>query len=291
MAFIQTRRLKHHYLEQGSGSGTPVLYLHGNLGCGDWISLALPHLPPSLRIIAPDWRGCGDSDKPAPDPEYSNYSMHTHAEDMLALLDALAIDYCHLATHSTGDFIAGRMLLQQPERFGRVLSLAPVGPMGLAFTDQQLAGFAVMRDDPAVCWTALATAVSSLFQPDTLGGNGIPVFRDSATPAQRAQFQYLVERTRLLSDGIWLGTAVQLNREHRSGELRAQQHRMRHPRRILWGDQDAWIPRADMEEMQARLPDCRLDIIPDIGHSMNVEAPEAYAAALTGFLVDERTSP
>ncbi len=286
MPHIQTARLRHHYLEHGTGDGTPVLFIHGNLGCGDWISLALPHLPSGMRIVAPDWRGCGDSDKPVPDQDFDNYSMQTHAADMLALLDALQINYCHLATHSTGDFIASHMLLQQPERFGRVLSLAPVGPMALAFTEQQIAGFAVMRDDSAVCWSALATAVSSLFRPETLGGSGLPVFRETAGEAQRRHFQHLVGRTRQLSDGIWLGTPTQLNREHRSGGLRRHQAALRHPRRILWGELDAWIPRADVEEMQAQMPACRLDVIPGIGHSMNVEAPEAYATALRDFLSD-----
>lgn len=286
MPFQQTARLRHHYLEHGSRGATPVLFIHGNLGCGDWISLALPHLPDALHLIAPDWRGCGDSDKPAPDTNYGNYSMAEHAADMLSLLDALDIDYCHLATHSTGDFIATRMLLRQPERFGRVLSLSPVGPMSLAFTEQQIAGFAAMRDNPAVCWGALATAVSSLFRPETLGGDGMPEFRDNASEEQRHHFRRLVDRTRLLSDGIWQGTPIQLTREHISGELRRRQQELYHPRRILWGEQDSWIPRANVDEMQVKMPDCRLEVIPGVGHSMNVEVPRAYAEALVDFLAD-----
>ncbi|MCC5858444.1 MAG: alpha/beta hydrolase [Ectothiorhodospiraceae bacterium] len=285
MPFQQTSRLRHHYLEHGRPGAIPVLFIHGNLGCGDWISLALPHLPDAIHLIAPDWRGCGDSDKPEPDADFANYSMTEHADDMLALLDALEIGHCHLATHSTGDFIASHMLLRQPERFGRVLSLSPVGPMGLAFTQGQIQGFAAMRDDPAVCWSALATAVSSLFQPETLGGDRMPAFRDSASEEQRHHFRCLVDRTRQLSDGIWLGTPVQLTREHHSGGLRARQAELSHPRLILWGEHDAWIPRAHMEEMRTRLPDCRLEIVPGVGHSMNVEDPGAYARALVAFLL------
>ena len=65
-------------------------------------------------MIAAEWRGCGDSDKPEPASDYSNYSMATHAQDMLNLLDALGIRKCHLYGHSTGGIICSYMLVKQP---------------------------------------------------------------------------------------------------------------------------------------------------------------------------------
>ena len=70
--------------------------------------------------------------------------MRQHALDMLLALDALKISFCHLATHSTGGIIATRMLLQQPQRFGRVLALDPVTPLGLSFNDEQIGLFRAM---------------------------------------------------------------------------------------------------------------------------------------------------
>jgi non-heme chloroperoxidase len=52
----------------------------------------MPLLPANIRVIAAEWRGCGESDKPDPTPDYSNYTMETHARDHLALLDALGIE-------------------------------------------------------------------------------------------------------------------------------------------------------------------------------------------------------
>ena len=54
-----------HYTEHGAGENI-VLAIHGNLGCAEWLDLVLPLLPRSLHVIAPDWRGCGYSDKPEP---------------------------------------------------------------------------------------------------------------------------------------------------------------------------------------------------------------------------------
>ena len=119
--------------EWGRGDVT-VVFIHGNLASKDWIELAAPMFPSDLRVVGIDWRGCGDSDHPNPTADYSNYSMRQHAEDMLAALDTLKIEFCHLATHSTGGIIAARMLLMQPQRFGRAFALDPVSPLGMSFT-------------------------------------------------------------------------------------------------------------------------------------------------------------
>ncbi len=128
--------------EWGEGP-TTVLFIHGNLASKDWIEESAPLFPRGLRVIGIDWRGCGDSDRPASTWNYANYSMQQHADDMLSALDALNILFCHLATHSTGGIIAGRMLLAQPQRFGKVLALDPVTPLGLRFGPDRLRFFAL----------------------------------------------------------------------------------------------------------------------------------------------------
>ena len=130
MPRVRAGDLSINYVEHGSGDNV-VLAVHGNLGCADWLALVLPQLPPIVRVIAAEWRGCGDSDKPEPTSDYSNYSMATHAQDMLNLLDALGIRKCHLYGHSTGGIICSHMLVKQPGRFGKVLMLDPVTPLGL----------------------------------------------------------------------------------------------------------------------------------------------------------------
>jgi pimeloyl-ACP methyl ester carboxylesterase len=45
----------------------------------------------------------------------------------------------------------------------------------------------------------------------------------------------------------------------------------------LWGEKDGWIPSADLARMVETMPDCRLVIVPGVGHSMNLEQPALYA--------------
>ena len=275
MAWVQAGDVQLGWREWGSGDAT-VLFIHGNLASKDWIELAAPLFPSGLRVIGIDWRGCGESDRPLPDADYSNYSMQQHALDMLAALDALNVGFCHLATHSTGGIIAARMLLMQPHRFGRVFALDPVTPLGMAFNADQIGLFRAMMESRELTRSVMATAASSLFVPESLAPNMIPRFREGPKEIQ-ALFERILQQTASVAEGIWIGTPVNLIRERESGELERRMAEIRHPHLVLWGEHDGWIPRADLKAMAAAMPDCRLVVMPGIGHSMNVEQPALYA--------------
>ena len=83
MSRVQADEVQLGWREWGRGDVT-VVFIHGNLASKDWIELAAPMFPSGLRVVAIDWRGCGESDRPKAAPDYSNYSMKQHARDMLA---------------------------------------------------------------------------------------------------------------------------------------------------------------------------------------------------------------
>jgi pimeloyl-ACP methyl ester carboxylesterase len=255
---------------------TTVVFIHGNLACKEWIDFAAPLFPSGVRVIGIDWRGCGESDRPQATPEYANYTMQQHALDMLAALDELKISSCHLATHSTGGIIAARMLLMQPQRFGRVFALDPVTPLGLAFNTEQIGLFRAMMANRELTRAVMATAASSLFVPESLAPNTAPLFREGLANLQ-AFFDRLLENTFGVAEGIWIGTPHNLNLERESGELERRMPEITHPHLVLWGEKDGWIPPADLKRMADSMPDCRLVTVPGVGHSMNLEQPALYA--------------
>ena len=261
--------------EWGEGD-TVVVFIHGNLASKDWIELAAPLFPGGLRVIGIDWRGCGESDRPPHTAGYANYAMQQHAQDLLAALDTLEISFCHLATHSTGGIIAARMLLMQPQRFGRVLALDPVTPLGMAFNDEKIGLFRTMMASREVTRAVMATAAPSLFEPESLLPNPVPRFREGLGE-QQYLFERILEQTFGVSEGIWIGTPVNLTREHESGELGRRMPELHHPHLVLCGERDGWIPYADLLAMAAAMPDCRVVRVPRIGHSMNLELPALYA--------------
>ncbi|WP_295002302.1 alpha/beta hydrolase [uncultured Dechloromonas sp.] len=276
MPRIQTGDIALNYVEHGQGE-TIVLAIHGNLGCADWLNLALPLLPDNIRVIAAEWRGCGDSDKPEPAPDYSNYTMACHARDHLALLDALKIKRCHLYGHSTGGIIISHMLTMAPERIDKVLMLDPVSPLGLQLNPGQINVLTAMKTDPDVCFAGLASAVPTLFRPETMVAGLTPQFADATSSAQKALFKHIIECTRQLSDGIWFGTPHNLGQEWESGDLAKLMPEMPQEHLILFGKMDYWIPREHLDIMVSRLPNARLEVFPYVGHSMNIEQPLLFA--------------
>jgi non-heme chloroperoxidase len=261
--------------EWGEGDVT-VVFIHGNLASKDWIELAAPLFPSGVRVIGIDWRGCGDSDRPAPSSDFSNYSIRQHALDMLAALDALQIPFCHLATHSTGGIIAARMLLKQPDRFGRVFALDPVTPLAMSFDAEQIGLFRSMMASREVTRAVMATAAASLFVPESLAPNTMPRFREGLGEVQTF-YERILEQSFGVAEGIWLGTPFNLNLERESGDLQQHMADIWHPHLVLWGEKDGWIAPADLKAMAATMPDCRLITVPGVGHSMNLEVPALYA--------------
>jgi pimeloyl-ACP methyl ester carboxylesterase len=122
----------------------------------------------------------------------------------------------------------------------------------------------------------MATAACSLFVPESIAPNAIPRFREGLGEIQ-ALFDRIIEQTFGVSEGIWIGTPINLTRERESRELERRMPEIRHPHLVLWGERDGWIPPADLKTMAAAMPDCRLVIVPGIGHSMNLELPALYA--------------
>lgn len=276
MARIKAGDVTLGWREWGKGE-TTVLFVHGNLASKDWLDLSARFFPAGVRTIGVDWRGCGESDRPTPDPDYANYSMRQHAEDMIAALDALGVAFCHIATHSTGGIIAAHMLLMQPERFGKVLHLDPVSPAGLAFGPDQIGVFEAMSHSRDVTRAVMATAAASLFDAGSLTPGHMPHFGRAASDASRALFDHIIDQTFGVSNGIWIGTPLSLDREYKSGELAARMKDIHHDQLILWGELDGWIPKPDLERMAREMPHCRLVVLPNIGHSANIEAPQLYA--------------
>jgi pimeloyl-ACP methyl ester carboxylesterase len=276
MPRITAGSLRLNTIEHGSGDNV-VLAIHGNLGCANWLDLAMPLLPANIRVIAAEWRGCGDSDKPEPAADYSNYAMSVHARDHLALLDSLGIEKCHLYGHSTGGIIASHMLTMAPERFGKVLMLDPVTPLGLQLDPGQVDVMTGMKSDRAVCFAGLASAAPTLFRREAFAAGRAPEFAESTSIAQRELFSLLVEKTQLLSDGIWFGTPHNLAAEWEAGAPDARMEAMTQEHLILYGKMDYWIPREHIDIMVQRLPNARLEIFPYVGHSMNLEQPQLFA--------------
>ena len=92
-----------HYAECGNREGKPVVLLHGWPDSWFTFSRVLPLLPKSLRAVAVDQRGFGDSDRPA-----HGYEIRDLAADVDAFLAALGIEKATVVGHSMGSTNSAR---------------------------------------------------------------------------------------------------------------------------------------------------------------------------------------
>jgi pimeloyl-ACP methyl ester carboxylesterase len=96
------------------GEGQPVLLLHGFPDSSRVWRYQVPALiAAGMRVIAPDLRGFGESDKPEAVEEYA---IAQSVADMVALLDGLGIERTHLVGHDFGAALAWVFAATVPAR-------------------------------------------------------------------------------------------------------------------------------------------------------------------------------
>jgi pimeloyl-ACP methyl ester carboxylesterase len=103
------------------GEGPPVLLVHGF----PELAFSWRHQLPALaaagyRVIAPDMRGYGGSDKPAGVPQYTVQKL---IGDLEGLLDALSIDKALVIGHDWGALVTWQMALLAPARMAGLIGL------------------------------------------------------------------------------------------------------------------------------------------------------------------------
>jgi len=126
--FVSFDGIKIAYDDEGSGSA--VFLLHGFINDkSSWGRSALKQqlIDQGYRVIIPDLRGNGDSDKPH-DPK----AYHDNAEikDIIALADHLGINSYMAVGYSRGSIILGKLLISDQR-----ITKAVIGGMGADFTD------------------------------------------------------------------------------------------------------------------------------------------------------------
>ena len=112
------------------GSGAPVLLIHGSgPGVSAWANwrLLLPVLAQTRRVIAPDMRGFGFTQRPANPADSSAYTMAAWVQQAVDLLDALNIEQTDLVGNSFGGALALALAIAHPQRVRRLVLMGSVG--------------------------------------------------------------------------------------------------------------------------------------------------------------------
>ncbi|TWB45916.1 alpha/beta fold hydrolase [Nitrospirillum pindoramense] len=111
---IQANGIRQYVVE--AGEGPPVILLHGFPETNYAWRFQIPALADRYRVIAPDLRGYGETDKPA-----AGYDKRTMARDIVELMRALDIPKIALVGHDRGARVATRFAKDHPHLVDRLV--------------------------------------------------------------------------------------------------------------------------------------------------------------------------
>jgi sigma-B regulation protein RsbQ len=250
-----------------SGSGRPMVFVHG-FGCDQnmWRFLA-PHFARSHRVVLLDLVGSGHSELSAYDPE-KYASLDGHARDICEVLEALQISGAVFVGHSVSAMIGLLAALQHPERIGAHVM---VSPSPSYINDGDYVGGFERPDIEQLLETMEANYLgwSSNMAPAIMGAPDQPELATELTnsfcrtdPEIASHFA----RVTFLSD-------------HRHDLPKLQQ-----PALILQCSEDLIAPATVGEYMKSQMPASTLKVIRNVGHCPHLSSPGATLDAIESFV-------
>jgi len=111
---IRANGIRHHYAE--AGEGAPIILLHGFPETSYAWRHQIPVLAKTYRVIAPDLRGYGETEKPA-----SGYDKRTMASDVRELMRVLDLPRIALVGHDRGARVATRFAKDHADVLDRLV--------------------------------------------------------------------------------------------------------------------------------------------------------------------------
>lgn len=254
------------YVEQW-GAGEPVLLIHGFGGSShNWARVA-EELADRYRLVAPDLRGFGWSERP---PDRDAYSFDNQVATVLGVLDALEVERAHVVGHSYGGGVALWLASRHPQRVRSLTLIGSTFP-GTEFESGRRLPSAGPLTPLAVRWmlrpSFLRNALeSSYFDPGKVDDALVEEYRD-----------------RLRVEGVnraFRGLTAKSSRPQGSIDLDA----LEIPTLVLWGAEDPLLPAESGQRFAEAIPNGTFVAIPNCGHTPMEETPEAFVAALEPFL-------
>lgn len=251
---------------RGGGAGSAIVFIHG-FGCGQvvWRHVA-PAFEPDRSVVLFDLPGSGEAD-PSTYDSVRHASLTGYRDDVIALLDDLALGPAVLVGHSVSAMIVALVQIARPDLVERLVLVTPsaryidddsyVG--GFSQTDVDELLDLMGRDD--LSWQApLALLVS---------GQGVPVVT--------AELEQLFCRMRPEIAAQFAGVTFR-------GDNRSDLPQVSAPTLVVQSREDGVAPMSAGRYVADTIPDCEFRVIPTRGHCPQLGAPAETVAAIQEFV-------
>ncbi|HUT44378.1 MAG TPA: alpha/beta hydrolase [Desulfobacterales bacterium] len=247
-----------------AGTGEPLVLLHGAGGGAVLWGPILDLLSKHFHVIAPDVVGYGESDKP--DAPYDKVFFSTWFR---SFCDSLNMGKINLLGNSQGGAIAMQFTLDNPDRVKKLILVGSAGLGAWGISPGAMFKMAAANIFPTKR-TVQKIAKYLVHKTDNFpGDDGIA---------------YLLEVIR--SSG---GKLPFVNGKGRavapfsSDKLR----QITNPALIIWGAEDRILPVSHGKKGHEKMPNAKLRIIPDAGHTPFIDLPEEFKDIILHFIKPE----
>ena len=273
----------------GPPGAPPVILVHGFPESHRTWRALVPLLEGDLRLVMPDLRGFGASDKPQ---DVADYVTETLVADLFALADALGIDRFALVGHDWGGAIAWAAAISGNSRITRLAIINSPHPVIFQRS---------LIHDPAQ--RAASQYMNAFRTPGMEAGiarMGLDTFFDkSFTKHVELASIPPQERASYIADWGQPGALSSILNWYRASRIHVPlpgeefampdwvDHvaRIKVPVRVIWGLDDAALLPVQLEGIGEVGDDVELFPLPGVGHFAPWQAPDQVAAALRPFLM------
>ena len=264
--------LKLHYVDHSGAAAVSAVALHGfALNCHSFDEVA-PALSDQLHWYALDQRGHGHSDRAA---ELGDYSRDHMAEDIQQFIETQELDRPVVLGHSMGGMNAMTFASRYPDQL-RALVLIDVGPGVSVDGVQQVRQFVAgpYELESLDAWVEMTHQYYPFRSKEGIRKRLEVSLRETPEGKMAKMFDERFREAgfRGVADartGIW----------ETAGALTV-------PTLLLHGEKSPVLKREQAEEFADKVPVVRLVTIPEAGHSVAGDQPEAFVEAVRDFLND-----
>jgi epoxide hydrolase 4 len=269
--------LRLHIVSTGPHNGPPVILLHGFPEFWWAWREQLRYLDSiGFRAIAVDLRGFNLSDKPS-----QGYDPETLAGDIDCLLDALGYEHAIIMGSDLGGIVAYALALLHPDKVEKLIILNALHPavwpsrrrsgwLG-SWIFVTLAKMGHFMGSPLIAAANEAIGIGAAIK--WLSNN-----RKAFGPAVRRPYKEAYKRSANTAtlygpeSAEWLMTRLPDNLH------------IQHPTLILWPEKDLSAPTWVTRSTHETIPNAQVIIVPNAGHWIHEEQPEAVNEAIGAFL-------
>ncbi len=270
-----------HYVELGEGH--PLMLVPPSFATyRNWKKVA-PALAEHFRVLAVDYLGTGESDKPK---RGFLYTPSEQADILAGLLDVLGIERTHIMGVSYGGTIALCFAGRPPERTGRVVAIE-----GFVSVDLGLPGWSRLQswavNAPIIGDVFFALVRSGLWNARFARSIAGPWWEEMAEQERREWLDYVASEVRFANRIGWGGIKRSLFAA-RDVDLRPDARRIRAPVLLLTGGRSSYREhiRPTLEFLRREVPTARIVEIPNGIHDLEWQKPDLVVKMVREFLMN-----